>query len=306
MHWARIGEGGWLWGMRAVFALYRCCGRRPLRLLLYPVLLWFVASRPLARRASRDYLARLYRFSGGATPAPTLANVLRHFTAFGETMLDKLRLWSGEAPDAPCHVDGAEVLLTLQQAGRGAVIATAHFGNVELARVLAQTQHALRLNVLVHTRHAPRFNRLLREINPQSEVDLIQVSELSAATAILLGERVARGEFVVIAGDRIPLSAGNRVTTQFLGAPAEFPIGPAMLAGLLRCPLLALLTSRRSDGWHLVLRRLADEIPLPRHDRLQAVRPCVAAFATLLEAECRAAPLQWFNFYPFWRIEHPA
>ncbi|TJZ70692.1 LpxL/LpxP family acyltransferase [Chitiniphilus eburneus] len=300
MHWARIGEAGFLTGMRTLLWIDRHLGRWPLRLALYPVLAWYVLARPLARRASRDYLARLHAHSGGATPRPTLGNVFRHFASFGETLLDKVAVWSGKAIDTPHTMDGGEHFIAQQATGRGAVIVTAHLGNVELSRALARQRRGARLNVLVHTRHAPQFNRLLREANPDCELDLIQVSELSAATAVMLSERVERGEFIVIAGDRVPLSAGHRVRVDFLGAPADFPAGPALLAGLLHCPLLALLLTERADGWQLTIRSLANEVRLPRHDRLAAVRPIVAAFAALLEAECRAAPLQWFNFYPFW------
>ncbi|GAA5786448.1 acyltransferase [Chitiniphilus shinanonensis] len=300
MHWARIGEAGFLGGMRLLLWIDRRLGRWPLRLVLYPLLAWYVLVRATARRASRDYLARLHAHSGGATPRPTLRNVFRHFASFGETLLDKVAAWSGRAVPAPRVLDGAGHFVAQQASGRGAVIVTAHLGNVELSRALARQQRGARLNVLVHTRHAPRFNRLLRDANPDCELDLIQVSELTPATAMLLAERVERGEFVVIAGDRVPLAGGQRVAVDFLGAPADFPAGPALLAGLLQCPLLALLLTERADGWHLTIRPLAERVPLPRHDRLAAVRPIVAAFAALLEAECRAAPLQWFNFYPFW------
>ncbi len=56
MHWARIGEAGFVGGMKFMFALYRLCGRWPFRLALYPVLAWYVLTRAVARRASRDYL----------------------------------------------------------------------------------------------------------------------------------------------------------------------------------------------------------------------------------------------------------
>lgn len=50
---------------------------------------------------------------------------------------------------------------------------------------------------------------------------------------------MAAGEFVVIAGDRIG-GTSRTVTTDFLGHPAAFPVGPYVLASLFKCPLYLL------------------------------------------------------------------
>jgi len=99
--------------------------------------------------------------------------------------------------------------------------------------------------VLIHTKHAQRFNRLLAQLNADSQVNLMQVTELSAATAVLLSEKVARGEFVAVAGDRIPVTPKPRVAmAEFFGAPAPFPVGPYILADLLQCPVFLLFSLR--------------------------------------------------------------
>ncbi len=59
-HWAQINEFSFVAGMRLLFlALSRLFGRWPFRLVLYPVLLWYVLTKPAARAASSDYLKRL-------------------------------------------------------------------------------------------------------------------------------------------------------------------------------------------------------------------------------------------------------
>ncbi|KAF0813784.1 hypothetical protein IGB42_01463 [Andreprevotia sp. IGB-42] len=300
-HWSRIGERGFASGMRILLGIYQLLGRWPFRIALYPVLAWYVASNRVARHASRDYLARLSAVSDGNSPAPTLLNVLRHFGAFAETMLDKLLAWRGDLADTEVDVEGREALAQLIAMGRGGVILTAHIGNFELCRKLGESRRGVRLNILVHTRHAERFNRLLREANPDAAVRLIQVSELGAATAVILSERVEAGEFVVIAADRVPISSKpDVVDVPFLGAPAPFPAGPYILAAVLKCPLFAVIPGRRGKRFHITVRQLAAQVILPRGDRRTAIQALASDFASLLETECRAAPLQWFNFYSFW------
>ena len=54
-HWAQINEISFLSGMRLLYWLARLFGRWPFRLVLYPVLLWYLIAKPVARRASKQY-----------------------------------------------------------------------------------------------------------------------------------------------------------------------------------------------------------------------------------------------------------
>ena len=111
-----------------------------------------------------------------------------------------------------------------------------------------QRQTGLKLTVLTHTIHAERFNQLLARLNPHSQLNLMQVTELTPATAVMLAAKVKQGEFIAIAGDRIPVSRHARVAfARFLGAPAPFPVGPYVLASLFNCPTYRLF-SLRTEG----------------------------------------------------------
>ncbi|MCL1861541.1 MAG: acyltransferase [Proteobacteria bacterium] len=300
MHWAQMQEAGSLAGMRFMLRIYRICGRWPFRFFLFFVLLWFYARRRVAREASREYLQRLYGFSNGATPPPTSRNVFRHFLSYSEIILDKLLAVSSFEPLGECHVDGIEYIEPLFEQKRSAVFVTAHIGNIELCRKLSE-RYGIRLTVLMHTKNAARFTRMMKEVDPNYEVNLIQVDGFSIETAIELKQRIDAGGFIVIAGDRVPVSnATATVRVPFLGADASFPISPYVLAATLQCPLLAVFGIRRPDGFAITLRQIAESISLPRRGRETAVVPHAAAFAELLETECLKAPFQWSNFYPFW------
>jgi predicted LPLAT superfamily acyltransferase len=313
MHWATVSEAGIFLGIRLLHGIYRLGGRSCFRVCLWLVMPWFFLSRPLARRASRQYLTRLFTMSGGTTPRPTRINSFRHFMSFGDTILDKLVATDPRSrPEAPAACAGLEYFEALQTAGQGAVIMTAHFGNLELCRRLASEFHArIHLTLLVHTRHAERFNQMLKTLNPAQAIDLIQVDSVDVATAMLLSERVAAGGFVVIAGDRVPLALGSAtLATSFLGAPARFPAGPYILAAALACPVLMLFGARGPAGFVVTVEKLSDRIVLPRVSRQnaddtwtpreRAIRPLLDAYVAALTRACLAHPLQWFNFFPFW------
>jgi predicted LPLAT superfamily acyltransferase len=306
MHWAQMQEAGSLAGLRFLLRVYRLFGRWPFRFFLFFVLLWFYARRRIAREASREYLQRLYDFSGGATPAPTARNVFRHFLAYSEILLDKLLLTGVTDLSFDWRYDGYEHVVPLLQQNRGILFVIAHFGNIDLCRKLAKRYPNKQLTAFMHTKHAVRFNQLLKELNPGYEVDLVQVTDVGIDTAILLAQRISAGGFVFTAGDRIPVgNAAATVPVPFLGAEAHFPISPYVLAATLQCPLFAVFGARHGDEFVITLRPIAESIILPRRDREAAIASYAATFAGLLEVECLKVPFQWSNFYPFWEPPAP-
>lgn len=301
-HWARINEASFVVGMQLLFWICRIFGRWPFRIVLYPVLLWYILIKPQARAASADYLRHIRAVGAGAA-LPTRFAVLRHFAAFAECILDKMLLWGGLFDTCEVLHVGEQVLRDDIARQTGGLIICSHFGNLELSRILAQQRAGLQMTVLVHTKHAQKFNRMLARLDPASQLNLLQVTEMSPATAMLLNERVARGEYVVIAGDRIPVLPGQNMTTaSFLGQPAPFPIGPYVLASLLQCPVYLLFCMRVGNRHEIHVERFRDAVRLPRKERSTALAALAQEYADRLAHHCRRAPLQWFNFFDFWHL----
>ncbi|HEY6383232.1 MAG TPA: hypothetical protein VIY07_15690, partial [Pseudolabrys sp.] len=94
-HWAQINEFSFVAGIRLLFSI--CCnlGRWPFRIALYPVLLWYLVTKPEVRASSSDYLRRIAGFQGASQIRPGRLAVLRHFASFAENLLDRMLLWSG-------------------------------------------------------------------------------------------------------------------------------------------------------------------------------------------------------------------
>jgi predicted LPLAT superfamily acyltransferase len=144
---------------------------------------------------------------------------------------------------------------------------------------------------------------MLAALNPASTLNLMQVTELDAAAAMQLAERMERGESVVIAGDRVPVSADPRVAfAEFLGDRAAFPAGPYVLASALQCPVYLLFSLRHGGEYEIHFELLRESARLPRKGRDEAIAAMAADFAARLQYHCVRAPLQWFNFYDFWHF----
>lgn len=301
IHWARIGESTFVAGIWFFYGLHRLVGRRVLRALMWPVVLVHAVAHPAALRASRDYLRSMHAAHGvPAGGVPGLGASLRHLFSFAETILDKLLAFGGRYPWEQVRFEGLQLVEALRAGGQGALLVTAHMGCLELCQAAAARMPGLKLTVLVHTRHAERFNRVLQRLNPDNPARLLQVTDVNAATAVDLGQRLAAGELVAIAGDRVPVGGGRIAMAPFLGRPAPFPVGAYVLAALLQCPLLLLGCVRQGRGHVVHFELLAQRVELPRSTREALLAQHAARFAARVEALLVRAPYDWFNFFDFW------
>jgi predicted LPLAT superfamily acyltransferase len=298
-HWASIGESTWVGGIAFLLLVHRWLGRWPFRIAVFPVVLANWLLRPAVRRASLVYLRRVESCRPNGRQ-PSLWLSLKHVMRFAEALLDKLLAVDGRLPVDGVRMEGREALAEAVARGRGAVIVTAHMGCVELVQHMADLDGAVALNILVHTRHASKFNNILRMLNPGTKTKFTEVTDLGPGLAMRLASRVAAGECIIIAGDRVPVEGEAMARVPFLGKQANFPVGPYVLASLFDCPLFLMCCIRERDGYVIRFDRLADRVSLSRKDRGAKLCELAAAYARALEGMLVRSPLDWFNFFDFW------
>lgn len=314
MHWADVRQIGPYWGMRFVLLLQRILGHRLCLWLIYPTIAFYFTVNRYARHSSLEYLRRFAACYPEQGLKPGYRLSFRHFVSFVDSMLDKLASWNGRLPIEDVTMHGREEFLSAVDSGKGAVILGSHLGNIEISRALSTLHNRGKINVLAHTKHAKTFNRLIKDVSKSSKVELIEVSEITPAVAIVLQQKIEQGEFVCIVGDRIPVSANGRtVRCRFLGRDAHFAQGPFILASLLKCPIYTLFCLKKNGRYDFYFEHFADQLKLERNRREESLREYVCRYAVVLEQYCRQAPLQWFNFYDYWqdvntqeRIEKPS
>jgi predicted LPLAT superfamily acyltransferase len=299
-HWAALIERGAVWGVAFVAAVYRLFGRRLCSAIMWPIVGFFYLTGTEQRQAARDYLRRVLLRKPGHRDG------LRLHMDFANRAVDTFGAWIGAIPPTALSCDPPDALMRMAADPRGAVIVVSHHGNAEFSQAMLAPDMRGRLTVLVHTRHAENYNRILSKFRPTAGGRMLQVTEFDPQTAILLKERIEVGEWVAIAGDRVPVLSEGRVSrVPFLGDPADFSQGPWIIAALLECPVYLLFCRRESgERWRLSVELFADHVALPRGRREEALAEYAAAYARRLERECREAPWQWYNFFDFWAVRN--
>lgn len=320
--WHQMQERGTKTGLNLMLSCYRLLGKRVTYLLLYPVTAYFFVFNKTARTASKNYLEKLKQTTKINTEQVSCTSIsslnklthidkkalssFQHLMAFSQSIVDKLAVWNNDIHLQHIEFHGHALLSKLLEEKQGAVIFTAHLGNIEIARALSRFIPELKVNALVFNRHAININHLLNQINQDYRFNMIEVQTMDIALAIQLQEKIDAGELIVIAGDRTSISKPERsLTVSFLNHPAELPEGAFMLASLLKCPIYMMLclkeTLRQSTPkFSLYFTHLFDAMPIDRKQRQKSLTHYAQCFADRLTDYCEKYPLQWFNFYDFW------
>lgn len=304
-HWSAMQERGSYWGIKILAESYRFGGHWLCRAIMYPVIGYFFLTGATARNASMAFLQQVKLNNpqhADLSATLTWRDSLKHFLSFGNAALDRIDAWCDRIKLSEVDFADRHILAEQIDTGKGAVLLVSHLGNLELCRAISIHQKKVKVNVMVLTSHAENFNKVLQQLNPQSSLNLIQVNELDPSTAMLLQQKVEQGELVVIAADRTSSNSQGRVVNlPFLGKSAPFPQGPFILASLLDCPVFTMFCLRQNGRYQVHVTPLSSSLKGPRKGRTERLTQAMIEYSQRLAHFAQLSPLQWFNFYDFWR-----
>jgi predicted LPLAT superfamily acyltransferase len=249
-----------------------------------------MAGMPEQRRHSRDYLALVLK------RPPTWRDVWRHFFAFEEALMYKLRVINGR-PHRTVYGPGTADIRAWLEGGGPVLLGTFHVGvsdllGCEIAGYGSQQVYIVRQRV--GNSHdtdklAERFGSRLHFLWVNEPEEMIFALKEAAATPAA----------IALQCDRI----GSAVRTEefeFLGARRRFPFSIYRLALIFDRPVL--LSVGVPDGpAHAVLHaspRFDPRPGEPRSEALQRAREHFQAFLHQLEELLFQQPYLWFNFTP--------
>ncbi|HEU4621332.1 MAG TPA: acyl-CoA synthetase [Burkholderiaceae bacterium] len=288
--WAATPERSTMLALRVIVWIALKLGRRAARLVLLPITLYFTLFAPRARRASRRYLTR------ALGRRATWRDSMRHFHTFAATILDRVFFLNDRADLFELDVQGAAT--AIEHAPQGALLFGAHFGSFEAVRAIGRMRSGMRVSVVMYEDNARKTNEVLAAINPRVCEDILPLGRLESMLA--LKRRLDEGGYVGVLADRTLGEETMRDVT-LLGARAQLPVGPFRLAALLRRPVI-FMTGVYLGGNRYSIRfdAIADFSHLGPGERAAAVHHAMDRYAAKLDALCREAPFNWFNFFPFW------
>ncbi len=291
--WVRNPERGNMLVLRIMTWISLRLGRRVARVLLHGIVFYFLLFAPASRRASRDYLARVL-------PHPVRwRDSYRHFLAFASVIHDRVYLLNQRFDLFDISVHGDQVLLDALGDGKGVLLIGAHMGSFEVIRALGRHHAGLKVAMAMFEENARKMQEIFAAINPEAQQDVIGLGQIDSMLKIQ--DALEQGTLVGMLADRTFNDTGTQPVT-ILGDAASLPVGPFRMAAILKRPVIFMAGLYLGGNRYAIhFEPLGDFSAMAPGQRQAQMQATMARYGQLLEACCRRAPDNWFNFFDFWR-----
>lgn len=246
--------------------------------------------------ASSKHIYRYFRERLGYPAWKSRLKIYSNYYVFGQTLLDKIIVMAGIGNKFTYHFEGEENLRHIVARGKGGILLSAHVGNWEAAGHLLKRLHT-QINVVMYDGEHQRIKQYLQQVTGGKNFNVIVIKDdLSHVYAV--SEALARNEIICLHADRF--LEGNKTFKQnFLGADAEFPAGPFLLAAGFHVPVSIVFAFKETaTHYHFYGSDLLERADY--ENRKQFTDKLMYTFVSQLEQKVKLYPEQWFNYYNFW------
>lgn len=176
------------------------------------------------------------------------------------------------------------------------VLSTAHAGNWELAAVACKLD-GMPIFSIARRQKNPLTNRLLNQMRNATGMEVVLNDSRALQNVV---RRLKKGEVLAILPD--VRSKTKALSIDFLGGKANLGAGVVVFAQMAKCPIVPLILTRR--GWTEHACKLFDPIiPDPTKDKKEEQQRIMQELASIIDAEVRAHPEQYFWFNKRWVLD---
>ena len=190
------------------------------------------------------------------------------------------------------RVEGMEHVYNALDAGKGAIVFTAHFGNVDIVGQVPLVYGIPITGAVMHVK-PERLFRYTLELRQSHGLRLLPID----GPLMGLIRALKQGGIVALPCDRN--IADNSITVDFFGSPASLPAGPVRIALRTGSPLIPVFVLRLPDDSLRV--HVEPPLDLPRTgDREADTVTGMKEIVRAMERHISGHPEQWLVAAPVW------
>lgn len=242
--------------------------------------------------------ASIYKYYRHRLQYPFLKStwhIYKSYLIFGKTIIDKTAISSGLRNQFTYEFDGIETIIDLLDQQKGGIMISAHVGNFEIAEFFFEDIDT-RSQIHLVTTDAERRNikEYMEKVTVRSKIKFILVQD-DMSHIFEINNALSSGELVCFTGDRY-MPGTKTMTETLLGAPANFPAGPFLLASRMNVPVLFVYVMKETNKHYHLFSRKAE---FKNRDAQGLLKEYIGSVEWMLEKY----PTQWFNYFDFWNTK---
>lgn len=229
----------------------------------------------------------------GYSKLRSIFSIYKSYYTLGKVLTDRVAISTQFKDKFSYAHDGIEHIDYLLEQNKGGILISAHVGNFEIAHYFLQDRYSIS-KIFMVTTHAEHVNikEYMDGIVAESTMKFIVVQD-DMSHIFEIHNALDQGGLVVFTGDRY-LPGSKKLTENFLGAKADFPLGPYLLASRLKVPVLFVYVMKGPKrDYNLYARQAIVKARNPQ----ALLKEYTQSVAWILEKY----PLQWFNYFDFWK-----
>lgn len=283
--WQQEKEMSNIFWQTLIFQLALKLPRWSIRLLLYPIVFFFILVAAKKRRISYHYLAQVLPHT------PRIWHVYKHFYWFAAVLLDRIYFLSKQTQLFDVSFINRQATIDSLEKQPAQFFLSGHYGSVEALRSLSIDKY-YKIKAVVKLDHNQVIISLLNQLNGDFYKNVIPYEDLK--TTFVIYETLKKGIAVGMLADR-PIGEGGTLSVKFLNDTIKLP--KSIFKMLLRFSFPANLFFSQYQGDN---RYQVKCIPftVKSNDTVQSL---AQKFADILAEQCLNSPYNWFNFYSYWQ-----
>lgn len=278
-------------------------GRRAARFLIFFIVVFAYPFLAEARTSAKKFFGVLNEFEKRREISPTKPRVFRLIYNYALSMLDKMLSLSGRIPKNCVFLENspdAEEFKTFVNSGKGAFLIFSHIGNFEVLGTNGAEAFGTRkpeIFALVENWSESIFRTEFLSKSKENSFHFLDVSNINIATFEHLDAELERGNLIIAAGDRLSKRTPEKFFEEIvLGKKCNLPSGVFQLAEMLKRPVFFANCVEKNGKYFASVKKAGKRVPSKRRGENLA-----REYAAFLEKSALDTPLQWFNFFDFFK-----
>ncbi len=280
---------GTLLGYRIYIFFLRNFGIGSAYVILHLVIFYYVLFSPRSNKDTYNYFRKRHNYSIGKS----LVSIYKSYYTFGKTLTDKVAISTGLRHKFTYTHDGIEHIDNLLQKNQGGILISGHVGNFEISHYFLEDRYSIsKISMVTTMAEHENIQEYMEQISVKSHLKFIVVKD-DMSHIFEIHKAIDEGGLVVFTGDRY-MPGGKVLNETFLGKEASFPMGPYLLASRLNMPVLFVYFMKGEKRHYDLYARTAE---FKARDAQGLLKEYTQSMEWILEKY----PLQWFNYYDFWK-----